>query len=754
MELCWVGPRESDIDFTDEMFCRSVTVYGSGVDGNSTFCNEEPIRVNHNIVTDAQIAFNDRVQQEIIDSFPDIRFMSYNPYYAYIGDGKIKEKTICLNPLNLIERFRDKVSFRKFASEFVSIPTTLEMPRNQCTYESLKRSFPGCDSFVVQKRASSGGLGTVLVDSARTVLPPDFRDEASYMVSPAYARNIPVNIHAIIYEKSVLTLPPSIQLICPHNGRLLYKGADYITFRDLPDSQRLAFVEDSRKLCREIGKTGYRGIIGLDAMITPDGILFLEANVRFQASSQILNKSLSENGLPTLHELNIEAFTSSFPKKTTQQSLFEMHNLYSNMAYTESDQAMADHLISRFEHHPCSFVSRDGYSDAEPAEKDAYLYRTLFDVPISWPTQDNRINIAQNLLCLSPKWENALYSGDASMMKIALLNQGARLNPDDRKALESSDTFVMGVNSAIDLRINEMVVNVPVDIPFSEFSPFSIHQKSDQAFEICYLGKLIGSCELATTGAIAAPLEESYSQIGLLATDRLRLSHNNCCVFKEMDCGCLFCDLPRGRLDFDVKKAKSAFDWFKEKTDFRHVLIGGGSSGQSDDFYGICALAKHIRSKDSHMPIYAMCLPPSDLHMLAQMKEAGVTDVAFNIELCDRRLRAEYMPAKGRIPISDYWCALEEARKVWPEPNAVKSALIVGLESDESFFAGVEELAKRGVSPVLSVFRPLRGTAMENVIPPSNEKLLELLEKARLICAKYHVSLGPSCAECQNNTLN
>ena len=59
-----------------------------------------------------------------------------------------------------------------------------------------------------------------------------------------------------------------------------------------------------------------------------------------------------------------------------------------------------------------------------------------------------------------------------------------------------------------------------------------------------------------------------------------------------------------------------------------------------------------------------------------------------------------------------------------------------------------------GVAPIISVFRPIPGTEMENVIPPDDEWLMELLVKGESICRKYGLSMGPDCPACRNNTLS
>lgn len=161
----------------------------------------------------------------------------------------------------------------------------------------------------------------------------------------------------------------------------------------------------------------------------------------------------------------------------------------------------------------------------------------------------------------------------------------------------------------------------------------------------------------------------------------------------------------------------------------------------------------HIRSR-SNRPIYAMCLPPKDLNVLSEFYDAGIDEVGFNLELFDREIAAKIMPAKGAIPISTYELAYKKAVSLWGRTGAVRSLLVLGLEPIESFYAGVEWLCQLGVMPIVSVFRPMDSIVLKDALPPDNQELKNIFNKATSIASKYGLTLGPSCIACQNNTLS
>ena len=112
------------------------------------------------------------------------------------------------------------------------------------------------------------------------------------------------------------------------------------------------------------------------------------------------------------------------------------------------------------------------------------------------------------------------------------------------------------------------------------------------------------------------------------------------------------------------------------------------------------------------------------------------------------------MPGKGAIPLSQYENAFIEAVKIWNSKGNVRSMMVLGLESLDSFYRGVEWLCTLGVMPIISIFRPMRNMYMKDALPICNEKIKKIYDNLLEITAKYNLKPGPSCIYCQNNTLS
>lgn len=750
--LCWVSPRESDAEYTSGLFDSTISLFGSGKSGNVSYNTSAWRQEDHNDITAEQIRFNSAAEMDAVREDPGVRFMAYNPYYLYEACDEVVKRAVCLNDRNLLAMLEDKLSFRRFARQHVDVPPMELVRCDDCSLHALNRRFGMVDgSYVVQKRVSSGGAGTAVLGRGVSALPDGFRSDDSLLVSPYYEANVPVNVHAVIFNDGELVFPPSVQLVVPSSGKLVYRGCDYPAYRSLPSAVDGILVDGMRRLCEALRGMGYRGVIGFDAIVTDGGVLFLECNPRFQASSHALNRSLMEEGLPSLQELNLTAFGGEEPP-AGMEGFVRLRQLYSSLSYTAGEADYATCLLPVFEDRGDTKVSLDGYA-GQPCAEGAYLYSVMFSRNVSWPNADGTLNIQQGLVGRTDEPDLGLLDSSRTVLKTALLNQGARISEEGVRRLLADPHFVGGVNRAIDIEVDGFVVNVPVGTGFSWASPFELRVLGGGELQLLCLGKTVSTCRLATHAPDRSSLPAAAAMASLLTTDRLRLSHSAFCVLKGSGLGCAFCDIESGEPASNVENAMEAFDWYFEHGRFRHVLIGGGTGARGEETGRICAVARHVRER-SDMPIYVMCLPWHSIDEMRAMREAGVTEVGFNMEVASGDVARGLMGWKGGIGRGEYERALLEAREIWPEPGAVRSALVVGLGRTADTLERIGWMARNGISPILSVFRPMPGTLLQDVIPPSDEWLLRLLRRAEEICHGYGVELGPDCALCQNNTLN
>lgn len=759
--LIWTGARESDKDYTKDFFSGAVTLYGGRKRENKAFCLTKDYRINHNHITKEQTDFMVENELKLIEKDPKIEFMAYNPNLIYGCCEEVVKHTSCLNDEKIMKFLDSKISFRKFAEQFVhTLHSELILGRD-CNVESLIKIFPGYKKWIIQSDIASGGYQTYLMDKYNEQAVLEKLDiDVQYLVSPYFEKNVPINIHAIIYEQEILLTQGSIQIMGMDHNRMLYRGADYIAYQEIDCKVIDNFVEDVQVLCKKIQALGYRGILGIDAIIVEDTAWILEVNNRFQASTILINKVLQEKNFPSLHELNYEAFhksRSELMDKTTLASLDINYSIYAFI--NEGHEYHIENILRSYqiEEHVIDYID-DGYISWQDAEEEAYLFRLIFDTNIVSIINGMEVRIHPNIVAPDREWYQSVVGRKSfKKMKISLINQGVVLDKSVKEYLAAQGGMREGVYYAVDLVIDEKyIVNAPLSIKFSTFSPFRVLLENKNLY-LFYYGIKLCRVRIEFADKIAEQKTKRgilIKKMCLLATDRLRLQNVDFCTFKEQGIPCRFCDVNFRDIDFDTMDILEAADLYfdSQEVTFRHVLVGGASNHIGKERDTICKIVKHIRAR-SDMPIYLMCLPSINVNDIEEYVRLGVTEIGFNIEIFDRVLARQYMPGKGAIPLIRYENALKKAVELLGNKGAVRSAFMLGLESMDSLLEGVEYVCKMGVAPILSVFRPIKGTPMENVVPPDNLWLLEAYEKVEKICRKYGLKPGPDCPSCQNNTL-
>lgn len=751
-----VGPREHDFDYTNGLFSGSITLYGSNKQNNRSYTGTRGVRINHNVFSADQGRFVDDELLKKIEEDPDVRFMSYDPNQAFDCDTRIIERTLCLNEKEIMDEMNHKISFRTWAQNVCTVHHSELMQGKECTYVNLCRKFPGYSSFIIQANMATGGEGTYLLTELNS---PETESmllvNEQYLVSGYEYYNIPVNIHAIIYEQDILLFPISIQIMLPYGNKLLYAGADFVEAERIDSAAAEEFRKQMMNICIKLQKEGFRGITGVDGMIVNGKPYVLEMNNRFQGSTPLLNLALRDAGLKSMQELNYE----SFCVPTASCDVCNLHVPYSSFTYladAKGNPPLGHHREWRAEETVVNVID-EGLDYHAKIAPYATLEKIVLKTNIVSILDVGRVVIHPLIPDISDEWySEILENRNPLYLKIALINFGVVIEADGKKYLEDHGGMREGVYNAVDLCLKDMVVNSAVRVKFTALSPFHI-RTSEYGLKLYFCERELTDITIKgedKLGKTFLPSGVRVNDICFLATDRLRVQHSTNCHFKRCKVGCEFCEVEDHEFSFKMSDIFDAIDsYIASEYKFRHFLIGGRSDAPAREPEEILQIVEHIRQRGS-WPIYVMCVPPVDKDILCKFHDAGVTEIAFNIEIWDREIAQKWMPGKGTIPLKRYLEMLEYAVMLWGNKGNVRSSFIVGLEPGESLIEGVKTICELGVAPILSVFRPIPGTVGQNFVPPANEELLKIYEEAQKICIKHGLRLGPTCEACQNNTLS
>jgi hypothetical protein len=330
-------------------------------------------------------------------------------------------------------------------------------------------------------------------------------------------------------------------------------------------------------------------------------------------------------------------------------------------------------------------------------------------------------------------------------LKARLLAEGVRLDTP-----MPAHPFYSVVTEGIDVYLAS---GITVNVPVRNDSKARLVGNGDE-YEI----RLGGRRYAARVFPVPLSLSESIGAFGKtvsdfcsIATDRANIWAVENCVLGLGRSACFFCDVAYGensytRKDLEMVSASLERLLADHSAHVRHIQVTGGTP-KGGDWEHYLAACKVALSKGR--PVSVMTSPWTPFWVLERMKEIGIGELSLNIEFASKRNRELFSSGKA---VRDVWNRLERAATAWPQ-TTVRSAILVGLDSLEELREGIKHLLDIGVLPVLSPFRPARGTPMENHAAPSAEFLYAAFMEAVNLAVDAGVFIGPSCNACQHNVM-
>jgi radical SAM protein (TIGR04043 family) len=311
------------------------------------------------------------------------------------------------------------------------------------------------------------------------------------------------------------------------------------------------------------------------------------------------------------------------------------------------------------------------------------------------------------------------------------------------------------------LWVEGVAVTVPVAAPFAASSPYVLRAEDDDAYGIYRDGDRVASARRTTrpryydlTTADGIP----YWQIALLHLDSVASTVIQTCMYWGTDDVCRFCGieltLQAGRT-IPVKRPEHLAEVAVAARDLDGAvdatLTTGTTHGHDKGALYIARCAKAIKDA-SGLPVEVQFEPPDELTVLDAVREMGADSVGMHIESFDPVVLARVAPAKARTGIDGYVRAWERAVDVFGR-GQVSTYVILGMGEDiDLTLAGCRLAIDIGVYPFVVPLRPVPGTPMGDVLPPSTDYMEAVYRRV----VPYLVERGlgswnvrAGCARCQ-----
>ncbi len=305
--------------------------------------------------------------------------------------------------------------------------------------------------------------------------------------------------------------------------------------------------------------------------------------------------------------------------------------------------------------------------------------------------------------------------------------------------------------------IKGIPVNAPISAPYVANSPFTLKELED-SFLLLKHGRELFPVEVVPEPSFYGLHTEdgtSYRKIALLhGKDCLATTVIQKCVNWKTSQRCCFCGTEislKNNLTIEKKTPEQLAEVVKaaqENDGITHVVLTSGTAdppGMEIPYLAQCVRA--VKST-SGLPVHVQFLPPDDLSLMDELKQAGTDTTGIHIECFDQDTLCRVAPAKAVLGLKRYEQAWKKAVELFG-PCQVSSFLIAGLgEEPKSLIWGSEMLADMGVYPFVVPLRPIPGSYMQDALPPDPGTMETIYEAVAGILHKKGLSARDNLAGC------
>jgi hypothetical protein len=319
-----------------------------------------------------------------------------------------------------------------------------------------------------------------------------------------------------------------------------------------------------------------------------------------------------------------------------------------------------------------------------------------------------------------------------------------------------------GLGSGLELILpTGLWTNVPVTEHFVARSPYTLHRVGGGAY---YVLRHRGE---GVARVLLAPRPPWYDQetasgkpmtrIGTLQGTYLGVYQAKVCEYwtaKPAKVNCKFCSvgLNLGLDDADEKSLDEVMEVVRAARDQSAITYVDFNTGHYEGDTYLDLLEPFVRriKAETGLLVGLQTPPHRDLRRYDELRAMGVNRVSFCFEIFDRARFREVCPGKDAEYGLDHYleavryCATLGEKGPRDEPWVANGEIIAGLEPPESSIAAIDWITSVGAIPTVCVFRPLKGTDLEDAEPPDTEAMVPVFR--RLYEASMERGLPIGCA--------
>ena len=246
-------------------------------------------------------------------NFQDYRILTYKSFE------KSDEKFIS-GDFNLAKNLENKAYFRRNFSNIVNFADYKILDKNKILKENANQLI--FDNFhdhvVIQDSIMSGGRGTFKSSRGENIIQNLEKigcfsgKGGEIIVSKLLKRSFERSIQAVICKDRILIGPLQNQIVADENLTNIDGGSEKFCGIQISTDDKFAkkydeFSDIVKKIGEKIKQMGYRGVFGVDFLVSDDEIFVLEVNPRLTGATPLLTQAFSCGEIPfqLLHILEL-----------------------------------------------------------------------------------------------------------------------------------------------------------------------------------------------------------------------------------------------------------------------------------------------------------------------------------------------------------------------------------------------------------------------------------------------------------------
>lgn len=169
----------------------------------------------------------------------------------------------------------------------------------------------------------------------------------------------------------------------------------------------------------------------------------------------------------------------------------------------------------------------------------------------------------------------------------------------------------------------------------------------------------------------------------------------------------------------------------------KHLFFMAGNLPTCEDVWNVAE--ETIQNMSTYLKLdeydsYLNIAPHDTIERLIRVKEIGIKQVQYNLEIANKTIFEDTCP--GKLKYDLFVAKLEEAVSVFGFGN-VRSNFVFGLQDKDEMLKELERLAKLGIVADYSVFQPKSNTPFQNLKSPDFADVIDFSNKLVDIYIKY-----------------